>query len=261
MLALPAGLLAGGGTTAIVASWTLGGALSCALIVAVALPRLLPGARLRLRGTVAELRAIRPLLLGNHLTTLGNVLPGYLLPVVVVTQLSAVANAHFSITWAIGGVFFTISSATGTALFADGSHDAERLHARLVSAARLTALLLAPAMALMLLFGGRLLELFGSDYAAAGTGLLMVLTVAAIPDAVTNLHVAVLRVDGRLRAAAALTGGMALVAVAGGWIVAPRHGLVGVGCAWLLAQSLGTLWVAWDLRPRRGRAATGAAVG
>jgi hypothetical protein len=73
-----------------------------------------------------------------------------------------------------------------------------------------------------------------------------VLAVAAIPDAITNIYVAVLRVRHRLRAAGSLTMGIALITIAGAWIVAPSLKLVGIGIVWLISQTLGSLWVAWD---------------
>jgi hypothetical protein len=40
--------------------------------------------------------------------------------------------------------------------------------------------------------------------------------------------------------------GIALITIAGSWIVAPSLKLVGIGIVWLASQTLGSLWVAWD---------------
>ena len=87
-------------------------------------PRMRPGFRLRLRGNAAgaALRAAAARRAAT-LITLGNALPLYLLPVIVVTRLSATANAYFYITWMVGGIFFMISSAVGSSLFAEGSNE------------------------------------------------------------------------------------------------------------------------------------------
>jgi O-antigen/teichoic acid export membrane protein len=235
------------GTVLIFGSWVLAYAISCAAGLALLVPRLRPGFRLRVRGTVRELRRSGGLLAGNYLISLGNALPIYLLPVVVVTRLSAAANAYFYITWMVGGIFFMISSAIGSSLFAEGSNDPSRLAAATRSSVRLTALMLAPAILLVLAAGEEILALFGPAYASNGTHLLWVLTIAAIPDAITNLYVPVLRVRRRLPAAGALTLAMAAVAIAGAWVVAPSGGITGIGIAWLLAQALGSAWVAWDI--------------
>ncbi len=239
------------GTTLIFASWVLAYGCSCVLGVVVMVPRLRPGFRLRLRGGAGELRSSGRLLAGSYLTSLGNALPIYLLPVIVVTRLSAAANAYFYITWMVGGIFFMISSAVGSSLFAEGSNAPERLAEQARASVRATALMLLPAILLVLAAGEQILALFGPAYAREGTELLWVLTLASIPDAITNLYVPVLRVRRRLRAASALTLGMAAFAIVGAWVIAPGGGLTAIGLVWLAAQTLGSAWVAFDLLAAR----------
>ncbi len=250
------------GTRIIVASWVLSCGFSCALALLVMVPRIRPDARLGLTGAIGGIRAKKRSLLGNHFTTLGNNIALYLLPVVVVVRLSSGAGAYFYLTWMVGGVFFMISSAVGSSLFAEGSHQSAGLEEALVASARFTGVLLIPAGILAFVGGREILKLFGAPYASNGTHLLWVLALASLPDAVTNLYVPVLRIRHRLRASAALTMGMAFAAIIGAWLVAPALHLIGVGLVWLLAQSLGAVWVFWDVhRARRDRLAIGVAVG
>ncbi len=236
----------GSGATAIFASWVVGSAISCLVGIFVMVPALRPGFRIRRAGAATEMRAMSRLLAGNYLITLGNSLPLYLLPVIVLTRLSATANAYFYITWMVGGLFFMISSSVGSSLFAEGSNHPERLIVAARASIRLTTLLLAPAMLLIFVAGEWILSIFGSAYAAHGTHLLWILAVAAIPDAITNIYAPVLRVRHRLRAAAVMTMAMAVGTIIGAWIVAPTLKLTGVGAVWLTGQALGSLWVAWD---------------
>jgi O-antigen/teichoic acid export membrane protein len=242
----PLALSAGSGTTIIFASWVLAYAISSALGFAIMVPKLRPGFAFRLKGGATELRTITRLLAGNHFIELGNTLPLYILPVIVVSRLSSTANAYLYITWMVGGIFFMISSSIGASLFAEGSRRPARVTREALASARFTALLLAPAMLFVFITGRWILALFGSAYSENGTHLLWVLTLAAIPDAVTNIYVAVLRVRRRLRAAGLLTMGMALTTIGGAWLVAPHLKLVGIGIVWLLGQTVGSLWVAWD---------------
>ncbi len=242
----------------ILVAWVFGWLISAALGMRLVRSRLHPDARFRIRGTLSEIRAMARNLVGNHLTTLGNVLPPYLLPVIVVSRLSTADNAYFYMTWMIGGVFFMISGTVGSSLFAAGMRSPETLGASVRSSARFTAMLAVPAMVLAVVLGHPVLSLFGHEYAARGYTLLLMLTLCAVPDAVTNLYVAVLRVHDRLRACALLTTGMATFALVAAWIVGPSLGLVGIGAAWGVAQTLGSAWVAWDVlspagRRRRGR--------
>ncbi len=238
----------GSGATTIFASWVVASAISCLVGIFVMVPALRPGFRIRRAGTATEMRAMSRLLAGNYLITLGNSLPLYLLPVIVLTRLSATANAYFYITWMVGGLFFMISSSVGSSLFAEGSNHPERLIATARSSIRFTTMLLAPAMLLIFVAGEQILSIFGSAYAAHGTHLLWILAVAAIPDAITNIYAPVLRVRHRLRAAAVMTMAMAVGTIIGAWILAPTLKLTGVGAVWLTGQALGSLWVAWDTR-------------
>ncbi len=62
-----------------------------------------------------------------------------------------------------------------------------------------------------------------------------------------------LRVQRRLRFAAVLTLGMAVVTVVASVALVRPLGIAGVGVGWLLAQSLGSLLVGADLLVRRSR--------
>jgi O-antigen/teichoic acid export membrane protein len=253
LLFLPAGL-AGGGALTIFVSWVAGSALSSLIGVAILVPRLRRTFRPTLRGVGTELRAMTRLLLGNHVVTLGNMLPVYLLPVVVVTRLSPEDNAAFYVTWMLGGAFFMISSAIGSSLFAEGSCSEAQIGSKLALSLRVATGLLVPAMLLFLVAGDLMLSLFGGGYAEAGSVLLVVLTASAMPDAITNLYVAALRVEGRMQAAGALTVGMAATTLVLAWALLPELGIAGAGWAWLAAKAAGSCWVGLDVLRRRSGA-------
>jgi len=101
--------------------------------------------------------------------------------------------------------------------------------------------ILAPAMIVMVAAGRFILGLFGAPYAAAGYALLVLLAISALPDAVSNVAVAVLRVTHRLGYSALLNLGILAVSVAGAWVLMPALGIAGVGVAWLGAQALGAI--------------------
>jgi O-antigen/teichoic acid export membrane protein len=242
LLALP--LVLGSATSlAIVASW-LGAA---GIVFALGLWRLVPRVgrafRPRLRGARAEAREMVSSLAGHHLINLGGIAPMYLLPLLVATRLSVTENGYFYVTWMVGGLFFIVSPAVATSLFAEGSHNGEEIARRARSSALIIAALLLPAMAIFAVAGRPIMGTFGPEYARQGTGLLLLLVASALPDAVTNVYVAVMRVRGRLRLAAALTLGMAALALVLAWVLLPPLGIAGAGVAWLAAQSAGSLAV------------------
>ncbi len=151
------------------------------------------------RPDAVHLREMASSFLGQHLITVAAMLAGYLLPVLVVARLSAADNGYFYITWMLGSVFSIISPAVSTALFAEGAATPAALPALVRRCALLIGVLLGVPIVVYLVAGGWLLDLFGPGYAEHGRLLLIVLTVAAVPDAITNIAVAVLRATGRLR--------------------------------------------------------------
>jgi O-antigen/teichoic acid export membrane protein len=180
-------------------------------------------------------------LLGQHLTSVGGAVTPLVLPVLVVLRLGVTPNAHFYITWMVGGAFFIVSPAVAWALFAEGVRTRSDLRNVVVKALRVIAAILVPAMVIMIVAGKLILGLFGAPYAAAGYMLLILLAVSAIPDAVSNVAVAVCRVTHRLAYSTVLNLGILTMTLVAAWILMPRLGIAGVGAAWLGAQVVGAV--------------------
>jgi O-antigen/teichoic acid export membrane protein len=194
--------------------------------------------------------------LGHHVVIVGSMLPSYLLPVMVTVRLSAANTAYFYTTWMVGTIFFVISPAVSASLFVEGVHGTGRLSATAVASGRIIAGMLLPIMAVFLLGGPLILGLFGPNYAHHGESLLLALILSAVPDAITNVYVAVLRVQRRFREAATLNLGMAALVLVLAWFLLPVWGVAGAGWAWLIAQALGSVWVALRLGLARIRPET-----
>lgn len=241
----------------IFAAWVAGCAVSLAAAYRILVPRLSRRYRPALAGVAAEVRAMASSFAGNYFISLGFLLTTFLLPVLVVARLSATDNAYFYVTWLLGGAFFTVTTAVGSALFAEGSHDLARLAEQTRVAIRVTAALIAPLIAIFLVAGRPILELFGADYAENGRSLLLLLTASAVPDAITGLYIARVRAEGRLPFPAAVSMGMAAITLAGAWFLLPEMGLEGAGVAFIAAHAIGCAVCAIDwLRGRRRVRAT-----
>lgn len=196
---------------------------------------------------VPHLRQMASSLIGQHLITVFAMLAGYVLPVVVYARLSATDNAYFYITWMLGSVFFIISPAVSAALFVEGAADRVSIRPLVRKCLIIVATLLALPMLAYLLGGQLILALFGQDYVEHGRLLLLLLTLSAVPDAITNIAVAVLRVTDRMRTALLLNASILVTGVGAAWIVLPVTGIMGAGLCWLVSQGLGALWavVSW----------------
>ena len=195
------------------------------------------GYRASPRGTRALLRPTLQRAAGHHLVSVGNLAPGYVLPLLVAGMLSATQSAYFYTTWRVGSVFFIVSAAVGTSLFAHASVPDADLWRAVRSSVKLIAGLLVPAVVFCALAGRSILEVFGPEYARHGYVLLLIMIVAALPDAVSNVYIAVLRVQRRLRFAAGLTAGMAVAAIAFAALLVGPYGIAGAGAGWLIGQS------------------------
>jgi O-antigen/teichoic acid export membrane protein len=241
----------------ILTAWTAAAGLSL-LIALAGFRRSTFGNSLRpqWRGLAASLREMRKSLLSQHFVTIAAMMGSYLLPIMVVVRVSAAANAYFYATWMIGAIFFMISPAVSTALFAACSGNLDAVGSAVRRSAVTIAALLVVPMAVCLLGGGVLLSLFGPDYPREGRLLLVLLTLSAIPDGIANIAVAVLRATNRVRGALWLNTTMLVASLVLSWVLLPSLGIVAVGVSWLAAQTAGALWVV--LRWRRIIAGAGA---
>jgi hypothetical protein len=179
--------------------------------------------------------------LGQHLTSAGGILIPLFLPVMVVLRLGVTQNAYFYITEMVGGAFFMVSPSVASAVFAEGVRARSDLRSVVAKALRVIGVMLAPAMAVMILCGKLILRLFGVSYAAAGYGLLILLAISALPDAVSNVAVVICRVTRRLGYSTALNLGLLVMTLGGAWFLMPSLGIMGVGVAWLGAQTIGAI--------------------
>jgi O-antigen/teichoic acid export membrane protein len=180
-------------------------------------------------------------LIGQHLTSVGGSVTPLVLPILVAVRLGVRPNAHFYITWMIGSVFFMVSPAISNSIFAESVRGGSGLRATVGKAFRVTSFLLLPAIVVMVAGGKLILGIFGPAYATAGYGLLIVLAVSAMPDAVSNFAVAIWRATDRLGCSVAINIGIMVTTVTAAWLLMPRFGLLGVGIGWLGAQLLGAI--------------------
>ena len=180
-------------------------------------------------------------LIGQHLTSVGGQVTPLVLPILVAVRLGVRPNAYFYITWMIGSVFFMVSPSISNALFAESVRASSALHATIRKAFLVTSFLLAPAIVVMVAGGKLILGIFGHTYVTAGYGLLILLAASALPDAVSNIAVAVCRATGRLGYSVAINLGILVTTLTSAWLLMPRFGLLGVGIGWLGAQLLGAI--------------------
>lgn len=254
LLVLPVVLLTRVGAWGIVLASVVAIAIVLIGALLLLLPRLGRGYCLVARGITGQVRSMLSSLTGHYFINLGGLSIQYLLPVVVSIRLSPTDNAYYYTTARVSDFLLSVSAAVALSLFAEGSHAADELPRKVRSSAKILAMVLGPAM-LACFFGGRyFLLVFGPNYAQHGQLLLKIEAISAVPDAITNVYISVLRVQRRLRFAALLNLSMAALILALSWVLLPALGIAGQGWAYLIAQVAGSLVAGIDiLHARRHR--------
>jgi len=224
--------------------WTWDAALLASAVVAIVLLERV-GMHLALprRAGLRRLFVHRHTMLGYQLGSLGAWLPPFVFPALVIGILGTRQNAYVYFTWSIAGVLFMVSTSLGLALFAEGAHREDDLRRQTRLAALTMTAVLVPLTALMLVFAGQILSLFGHEYAAHGTTLLRIFALGALADAVTNCYVGIRNAQRRLAEVAVLNFTVATIAVGGAAVLLRRWGIDAVGWSWTAAQAVGCVWV------------------
>jgi O-antigen/teichoic acid export membrane protein len=240
-------LLVSLGALGLVASWVLALALALLGVRTLLMPRMKRAYLMTTRGIVGQVRTMLSGLAWNHFINIGSLLPMYLLSTLVTVRLSVADNAYFYTTSMVGSFFLIISTAVSVSLFAEGSHAEENVLHKARTSAGLIALVLTPAMLISFLGGRSILSLFGPNYAQHAYLLLVIITIGAIPDAVTNIYVSILRVQKRMLRAGFFNLGVALLILVLAWILLPSLGIVAAGWAYLIGQLVGSLVAGIDI--------------
>jgi O-antigen/teichoic acid export membrane protein len=232
----------------IFASWGVGLLVSLGIGLLFFLPRIQRGYRPAPAFDRPVLSQMVRFAGGNYIIALLWVVTPFVLPVMVLQMREEEgAAAWFSMAWAAASLLFAIASATSTSLFAEGSHDKQKLGVDTTKSLKLVFALLVPAILLILLIGDKILLLFGREYSEQGTNLLRILAVSALPLSINYIYFGVKRVQIKLRVIAALSAVVSIGTLGLSYILLPRMGIEGVGVAWIASQTLAAVFSAIGL--------------
>ncbi len=236
---LPLPVLLAGSLGAIGIHLSFAVALYASILVSLflMLPRLFPGYSPALSLRLASIRKLLAYSLGNHVANIAYALPAGALPLLVLGLLSPTSAAHFYVVWIIATMLFVVPLASASSLFIEGSHPETELYGNVVRSLRFSLILLAPGVAFLVLGGPVFLGLFGSEYAAEGTGLLRVLALSAGFVAVNVTFFSYLRVAGRIKELILLSSLLGGGTVLTSYLSLPGLGLIGIGLPFLVLQA------------------------
>ncbi len=182
------------------------------------------------------LRMIRRYSFSVYLSSVLNLLPPTLLPLLVVHQLGPENAAYYYIAFTIASALYTIAYASMQSAFAESSHDEAALRLHIIKAAKLIVALMIPAIVLTLVLSSFVLRIFGGEYAIKGGALLRLFSLSALSVAVYSGMGAIFKVTKHLHAVVIMNGVYATVILGTSYVLVPHVGLIAIGWAWLLGN-------------------------
>lgn len=167
----------------------------------------------------------------DHVAMVAGQLPTFVLPILASALFPPAQVGYATIVMLISGAFSAVSALVSNALLAHCADRPEQLRTDAGRAVRLIGALLLPPVVITCLLASKVLGLFGADYAHYST-LLVLLLVATVPNTLTDLAVASLRVQRRLVAVAVITVTGSAITTGGAlllWMLVPQWGITGAG--------------------------------
>jgi len=194
------------------------------------------GHRFRFVVHLNDIRIIKRYSMSVYFSSILNLLPPTVLPLIVIHQLGPESSAFYYMAFTIASVLYTISYASMQSAFTEGSHNETALKAHVGKAARLIGLLLTPAMLAIIFLSNFILHIFGKAYSSEGTLLLQIFAISALPVTVYSALGAIFKVRRHLSGVVGMNIVYAVVILGLSYLLIPRFGVVAIGWAWLLGN-------------------------
>jgi O-antigen/teichoic acid export membrane protein len=162
----------------------------------------------------------------------------FMVPLIVLSQLGAEANAHFAVTWAIITALYAMVRLVVSPYVAEVAGSPDKVASLTLRLVGLVAVVSCVGSVALVVVGPLMLSLVGKEYRADGQGLLY-LAAAFLPlSAVGAIYECVARVQRKLMLLMAMTCVSMFVIVCGSLIGTRSVGVVGVGWAYLAAEMI-----------------------
>jgi O-antigen/teichoic acid export membrane protein len=182
------------------------------------------------------LRFTRKYSFSVYISSVLNLLPPMLLPLLVVHRLGPENAAYYYIAFTIASSLYTISYASMQSAFAEGSHDQASTKVHIIKAAKLIGTLLVPAVLITVIAGNFILHIFGAQYAPKGAELLQLFALSAFAAAFYSALGVIFKVLQDLRNIIVMNVVYAVAILSLSYLLVPHLGIIGIGWAWLLGN-------------------------
>lgn len=187
------------------------------------------------------LRLAKRYAFGAYCSSMLNLLPPTILPILVTHRIGPSASAYFYMAFTIATLLYTVAYSVMQSVFAEGSHDEESLSDHVKKGAKFIALLLLPGSILTILLAPFILSIFGQNYAQYGTDLLRILSISALFVSFYAAFGTILKVQKNIGALVFINTLYSATIIGMAYVLSEPYGLVGIGLAWLAGNIVATI--------------------
>ena len=171
----------------------------------------------------------------NWGSTIAYQAPTFVMPVIVLVNVSADDNASFYVAWGVAAVSCYVPTAIGQALLAEGGRDGAHLRAQVRLAIVVAGGLMVVGAVIATVCRQLLVTLYGEEYQQAAD-ILPALVFAAVPWAVTSVYLTEARVRHRSAATVLITVVLSTAILVPALILVPEDGIEGAATAFLFGN-------------------------
>lgn len=193
---------------------------------------------------ITSLREIFRFSLGNYTAGIFQLAP-LIIPVMIINAIGAREGAYYYIAHAMAvGLLFIIPFSVGYSLFVEGSHGMP-LKETSIKSLKFTMLILIPAIAVIFLFGDRLLLLFGTQYSTQALELLWLLAVSSLLSVIPTIYSSIVTVQKNIKMLNYVNFAISALMLGAAYPLLLKYGIIGVGYAWVISYALVSIIVVW----------------
>ncbi len=190
-----------------------------------------------------SLREIFRFSLGNYTAGIFQMAP-LIIPVMIVNAVGAREGAYYYIAHTLAMLFFTVPAGVSLSLFVEGSHEMP-LRESSIKSLKFAVLILIPAIAVVFLFGDKLLLVFGKQYSAQAVELLWLLAVSSLLSVIPSIYSSILIVQKKIKMLNYVNFALSALMLGVGYPLLLKYGIIGMGYAWVLSYALVSIVVVW----------------
>jgi O-antigen/teichoic acid export membrane protein len=179
------------------------------------------------------------------------------IPLIVIALAGAEGAAVYGVAWQVTYALYLVATGMGKSMVAhSAAGDSDAIQRARRGMDRKAMTLVLPGSVVVAIGSYFILWVFGSAYAETGAVVLALLALSAIPNVVTNSALWEARVRRQRAVQFGLPAAISAVVIVATVVLVPTVGIVGVGCAWLTAQSIAAVAILLLRRKARRPAPT-----